>query len=106
MSVSPGPAAVGIDVGGENVDRRQRRGLAGFGGVVDDFAHLGVDVRDRLLTDAELQQPLFVELDRISLLPAFELALGAIFARVRARVTGVAIGEALDQRRTVAGAGL
>ena len=56
--------------------------------------------------DAELQQPLAIDLDRIALLPALELALGPIFRRVGARMAAVAIGHAFDQRGPVAGARL
>ena len=51
-------------------------------------------------------QPLAIDLDRVALLPALELALGAILGRVGARMAAVAIGQALDQRRPVAGARL
>ena len=46
-SVPPCPASIGIDIGGEDIERRVRRGLAGLGRVIDFLAHAGVDVRDR-----------------------------------------------------------
>src|SRR5581483_7895757 len=78
-------------------------GLAGLGGVVDDLAHTGLDAGNHIFLHAELQQPLAVDLDRIAQLPAVELALGAIFRRIGARVAAVAIREAFDQRWSAAG---
>ena len=51
-------------------------------------------------------KPLAVDLDRVALLPAVELALGAILGGVGARVAAVAVGQALDQRRAAARARL
>ena len=51
--------------------------------------------------------PLAIDVDRVLvLLPALELALRPVGAGVGARVAAVAIGQALDQRRAVAGARL
>src|SRR5438132_567006 len=64
--------------------------------------HVRIDRRDHLLADAELPQPLAIKLDRIALLPLLELALGAVFRRIGARVAAVAIGHALDERGAAA----
>ncbi len=58
------------------------------------------------LADTELFEPLAIELDRIALLPLFQLALGPVFGRVGARVAAVPIGHAFDQRRPAARARL
>ena len=73
--VPPCPASVGIDIGGHDIGRRHRRGLAGLGGIIDHLAYLGFDAGDGLFADAELQQALLIDLDRVALLPAIELAL-------------------------------
>ncbi len=67
---------------------------------------VALDLRDHVLADAELLQPLAIDLDRIALLPFLELALRPVLRRVGARVAAVPVGHALDQRRAVAGARL
>src|SRR5580700_11084118 len=103
MSVPPCPASIGIDVGGENIERRHRRRLAFLGRVIDLLLHVGVDAGDDVIGDAELLEPLTIDFDRIALRPFFQFARGAIFGRVSARMAAVAIGHALDQRWAVAG---
>ena len=53
-----------------------------------------------------MQQPLLVDLDRIALLPAVELAFRPVLGRVGALMAAVAVGHAFDQRRPAAGARL
>src|SRR5215472_2232150 len=104
MSVPPCPAPIGVNVGRENFERRRPRRLALLGRLIDLAAYLRIDRLDRVFLDAELQQPLAVDFDRIALEPGLELALGPIGPRIRARVPAVAIGEAFDQRRAITGA--
>src|SRR5262249_59653282 len=86
----------------EEIERRRRRSLAFLGRLVDAALDVGFDRRDHRFADAELPQPLAIDLDRIALLPLVELALGAILRRVGARVAAVAVGHALDQPRPAA----
>ena len=68
--------------------------------------HVGLDGRDGAFRDAELLEARAVDLDGAALLPAVELALGAVLGGVGAGVAAVAVGQALDQRRPAAGARL
>src|SRR5262249_51615935 len=52
-----------------------------------------------IVLDAELQQPLAIDFDRIALEPRLEFALGPVGPWIRARMAAVAIGETLDERR-------
>src|SRR5271170_6829788 len=106
MSVPPCEASIGIDVGGEKIERRRRRGFALFGRVVDLAFHVGLDADDDVLADAESFKPLAIDFDRIALLPLFQFALGTVFGRVGARMAAVAVGHAFDERWAAAGARL
>src|SRR5215470_12903717 len=93
---------VGVKLGGV--------GLGVVGGelrrLVDDRAHLGVDLLERVLVRPLLRyEPLAHLLDRIVLAADLvDLLLGTILGRVRHRVTAIAVGEHLKNHRAVAGA--
>src|SRR6185437_13322174 len=97
--------SIGIDIGGEQILRRRRRRFAGLGRGIDLAPRFFLDALDRRAVDAGGGETLAIELDRVALHPAFELARRPVFRRIGARMAAVAIGFALDKRRAVAGAG-
>src|ERR1044072_3345595 len=92
-----------VDIGARLFDRRVG-GLRGEGGGrVDLGLHLALEGQAGLVAEAVERGGEQVE--RVAMLPALQLALGAISRRVGARVALVAVGLHLQQRRALAGAG-
>ena len=64
--------------------RRRRRCLALLRCLVDLASHVEIDLRDHVVTDAELLQSRAVDNQRIALFPFFKLPFGPIFRGVGA----------------------
>ena len=54
------------------------------------------------MLDVEFLKALTIDQDRIPLKPFLEFARGTVFGRVAARMAGMAIGQAFDERGTAA----
>src|SRR5690606_13114879 len=103
--VPPCGTSIGPDVLERDALVRRRRAPRLLGRLVDLTLRLGLDRYDRLLVDAEVEQPLPIAGDRILREPLFDLVLGPILAGIGARVAAVTIRLGLDETRAAAPSG-
>src|SRR5690606_16946548 len=102
MSIAPCGASVGPNVRVRNLEGRRRRVTRGLRRLVDLGLRFLVDAVQLGLADAHLQEPLAVTRNRVFLEPFLNLFVGAVLARVGARMAAVAVGLRLDEARAAA----
>src|SRR5262249_46634133 len=105
--VSPTGSGVGEHIRPQRGRIGLRAVLSELGSFGDDLPDLRVDLLQLRLIGAVLQQPLTDLLDRVVLGAHFvHLVAGAVFGRIRHRMPAVAIGQHLEDDRSLARPGM
>src|SRR5690606_933704 len=103
-SIPPCGTSVGPDVLKRDLLVRRRRVARLLGRLVDLPLRFGLDRDERVLADAEVEQPFPVTRNRVLAEPLLDLFVRPVLAGIGARVAAVAIRLGLDQARAAAAA--